>query len=74
MTHFLFDENLDLPLVFVLFFLKGNKIKKKTLCDFLFEKNISPKIESGSRGQITYYEDMMVNRNTSLSPYTYGIY
>ena len=44
------------------------------MCDSLFGKDMSVKTESGFGGQVTYWEDTVVSRNTSLSPYTYDFY
>ena len=63
------EKDLESPLI--LFFFKGKKKKeKKTLCDFLFGKDMFTKIESGFEGQVTYWEDTVVNRNTFLNLYT----
>ena len=44
------------------------------MCDFLFGKDMSTKIEFGPGGQVSYWEGTMVSRSTPLSPYTYGLY
>ena len=68
-----FEKYLKSPLILV-FFLREYKIRKKTLCDSLFGKYVSAKIESGSEGQVTYLEGTVVSRNTLLNSYMYGLY
>ena len=38
------------------------------MCDSLFGKDMSTKKESGSGGQVTYWEGTVVSHNTPLSP------
>ena len=67
-------KNLESPLIFILFFLRENKIRNKTL-------NVTPYLEkkfvesqSQVRSQVTYWRGTVVNRNTPLSQYTYDLY
>ena len=55
MIYFL-EDDLESPLILVLF-LKGKQNKKEnSKCDFLFRKYGLRKNESGLRGQVTYWE------------------
>ena len=49
-------------------------MKKKTMCDSLFGKDIYVKTKSGSGGQITYWKGTVVSCSILLSSYTYGLY
>ena len=57
-----------------IFFYRENKIRKKTLCNSLFGKDMSVKTESRFGGQVTYWEGTVVSRSTPLSLYTYDLY
>ena len=56
-------------------FLKGEKIRKKTMCDSLFEKKKKQvhelRMYLGVR--LSILEGMWVNHNTSLGPYIYRL-
>ena len=60
------EKDLESPLILIFF--KGKTIKKKNhKCDS-WRKTSLWKTESGSEGQVTYWEGMTVRRNTPLSP------
>ena len=44
------------------------------MCDFLFGKDKSIKIEFRYEGQVTYGEGKLISHNTTLNPYTYDLY
>ena len=55
--NMIFRKDLESPLIFVLFFLRENKIRKKTLSVTPYlEKMVCEKPKSGFRGQVTYCE------------------
>ena len=62
----IFRKDLESPLILI--FLKGKKIRKKTLYDSLFGKNMFAKTESRSGGQVTDWEGTVMSRNTPLNP------
>ena len=66
-------KNLELPLILFIF-KRENKIRKKTLYDSLFGKDMLAKTEFGSEGQVTYWEGTVVSCITPLNPYTYDLY
>ena len=55
--YLLFENDLESPLIFILFFKRVNKIRKKNpKCDSLFWKRWSVKNRIGFEGQVTYRE------------------
>ena len=50
------------------FFKKKQNNKKSPKYNFLLRKESLWKTKVGSRGQVTYWEGMVVNRSTPLSP------
>ena len=69
-----FSRAFPLDVTYFSFFKMENKIRKKTLYNFLFGEDMLEKTESKSEGQVTYQEDMVVSHSTPLSLYTYGLY
>ena len=62
-------NDLESPLIFVLFLKGVNKIRKKNpKCDSLLWKRWSVKNRIGFGGQVTYQEGTVKNRSTPLSP------
>ena len=66
---FLFLKTVWSRHLFLFYFKRENKIRKKnSKYDFLWKKAGMGKIESRSRGQVTFQEDTVASHSTPLNP------
>ena len=61
-------------LLILIFFKSENKIRNKSICNFLFGKDIYAKFEFEFENQVTYWKCTVMSRSTPLSSHTYDLY
>ena len=62
------ENDLESPLIFVLFLKDKQNKKENSKCDSLFGKDNMWKTKIGSGGQVIYWQGTVVSRSTPLSP------